>query len=147
MTEHTHIWRRVKLKHKRLSTKTEMVECLWSPSSFILKCEVFFEVVSQGLFKIKISIGRKFYVLVSWVDYGRLGIKPVPVIFEDAPNSLSRFTDLPLWCTNVQRLEEKGFQREEKGLGRMTRINDNFFIKEVMKGRYFSHVDGVLEIS
>ena len=29
----------------------------------------------------------------------------------------------------------------------MTRINDNFFIKEVMKGRYFSHVDGVLEIS
>ena len=26
MTEHTHIWRRVKLKHKRLSTKTEVLD-------------------------------------------------------------------------------------------------------------------------
>ena len=74
MTEHTHIWRRVKLKHKRLSTKTEVLDAsevlvLYLRVSFFF---FFFEVVSQGLFKIKISIGRKFYVLVSRVDYGRL---------------------------------------------------------------------------
>ena len=44
----------------------------WSPSSFILKCEVFLKLFLRVFLKIKISIGRKFYVLVSRVYYGRL---------------------------------------------------------------------------
>ena len=62
----------------------------------------------------------------------------MPVIFEDTPASLSRFIDLPLCCTNVQRLEEKGLGREEKGLGRMTRINDFFFNKGSHERKIFS---------
>jgi len=56
----------------------------------------------------------------------------VPVIFEDTPNSLSSL-QICHSAVHVQRLEEEGLGREEKGLGRMTRINDNVFIKEVMK--------------
>ena len=73
MTEHTHIWRRVKLKHKRLSTKTELLDASEVLLLLLyLRVSYFFQVVSQGLFKIKISIGRKLYALVSQVDYGRL---------------------------------------------------------------------------